>query len=176
MEFTQKPIHPIELIAQQVEGASFASIDTVTDVKLKGGQKNPMQGEIRKVTIGSNVMLFSNKKTSGYDSMVRRRLEQEGKDPNSFELGKRAWGVRREDVPLVDHNGEVYLEVIFLKSGEVHYERNGRPIDKSMIEGLPDDRSEAEQGGLSDSNKVIIRTLKLGSIKRLAINKQVYVF
>jgi hypothetical protein len=157
-----------------VNGANFISIDTETIPKLTGGKKNPMQGAIRKVTIGSNVMVFSNKSGSAYGAMVERRLRQEGKDPASFQLSERAWGTRVEGTPIIEHHGETYIEVIFLKSGKTHYLHGVRPINKAEIEGMPADHGESEQGGLE--NKVIIRTIKADSIKRVVIDGQVHTF
>ncbi len=163
----------IREVFENVNGASFISIDTETTPKLKGGQKNPMQGQIRKVMVGANVMVFTNKKSNGYDNMVKRRLAQEGKDPESFKLSERSWGQRIAGTPFVEHNGELYIEVIFLKPGKVEYKHGVRPIDRNDIIGL-EQKDEAEQGGLED--KVVIRTFKADSIKRVAVDKQVFTF
>ena len=147
-----------------LEGGTFVGMDTVTDVKLTGGKKNAQQGRVTKRMTGAQVMCFTNSKTNAYDAMVRRRLEAEGKDPDSFELGPRAWGQRIVGTPFVEHNGKHYLEVIFLKSGAVQYLLDGQPVDETAIEGLPD-RKEGEQAGLE--NKVVIRTFALDSIVEL---------
>jgi len=144
-------------------GGSFVGIDTRTEVKLTGGRKNPQQGRVTKVMRGATVMVFSNAETNAYDAMVRRRLAEEGKDPDSFELGERAWGTRIPGTPFVEHNGKHYLETIFMRPGAVEYELDGNPIDKSDIQGLPAPRiDEDSQGGLD--NKVVIRTFALDSI------------
>lgn len=155
----------------QVNGSTFISIDTITDVKLTGGKKNPFQGRVTKRTTGSTVMVFQNKTTNAYENMVKRRLEQEGKSQDDFVLGPRMWGTRIENTPFVEHNGQLYLEVIFLKAGKSELLVDGQQYT-GEIEGLPAEREESEQGGLS--NKVIIRTFKVGSIKAITINKQRY--
>lgn len=165
--------HKLEQILANVNGASFIGIDSETIPTLLGGKKNPMQGTIRKVMIGANVMVFQNKNGSAYDAMVQRRLAAEGKDPESFQLGERKWGTRRQGTPFIEHNGELYLEVIFLRPGKSHYLHGVRPIDPSEITGLQQDKQEAEQGGLD--NKVIIRTFKADSIKRIVIDGQAHV-
>ena len=154
-----------------LEGGTFVGMDTVTDVKLTGGKKNAQQGRVTKRMTGAQVMCFTNSKTNAYDAMVRRRLEAEGKDPDSFELGPRAWGQRIVGTPFVEHNGKHYLEVIFLKSGAVQYLLDGQPVDETAIEGLPD-RKEGEQAGLE--NKVVIRTFALDSIVELRAAGQVW--
>ena len=147
-----------------LEGGTFVGLDTETPVKLKGGKKNPQQGRVTKVMKGAQVMSFSNTNGSAYDAMVRRRLEAEGKDADSFELSPRAWGERISGTPFVEHKGEHYLEVIFLKAGEVQYQLDGQSVPESEIEGLPD-KQEGQQGGLE--NKVVIRTFKLENVTAL---------
>lgn len=163
----------IEQLMQSVNGSTFISISTETPVKLKGGKSNPFQGRVTKVVNGSNVMVFQNKNTNGYANMIRRRLEKEGKNPDSFQLSPRQWGVRDKDAPFVRHNGKLYLEVIYLKAGEVEYRLDGVKVNPSTIEGLDlESKSEGEQGGLN--NKVIIRTYDVSNIKSITINKQTY--
>lgn len=163
----------LQQLLANVNGASIISIDTVTTPKLKGGKSNPMQGQVRKVMIGANVMVFTNKRSNGYENMVMRRLAQEGKDPKSFQLGPRAWGQRIEGTPFIEHNGALYLEVIFLKPGKSHYEHGVRKIDRSEVIGLEEASEGGEQGGLE--NKVIIRTFKADSISSITINGERHV-
>ena len=154
-----------------INGASFVGLDTHTDVPLTGGQKNPMQGRVTKRMLGATVMSFQNKNFSAYEAMVHRRLTAEGKDPTKFVLGERAWGVRVPNMPIVEHKGEYYLEVIFMKPGVVSYELDGQPIAAADIIGLKT-AAGGEQGGLED--KVIIRTFKAESITELRIDGKVF--
>lgn len=162
-----------EIMTGKVNGASFIAIDTETVVKLTGGKSNPLQGHVTKVTMRSNVMVFQNKHGSAYDAMVKRRLVQEGKDPESFELSPRKWGVREQGTPFVTHNGNEYLEVIFLKPGQTHYRVDGVPTPKEQIEGLPTRSDEADQAGLE--NKVIIRTFAVESILAITVDKETHI-
>ena len=115
----------------------------------------------------------TNKTINGYEAMVERRLAKEGKDPASFQLGQRQWGKRIEGTPFVEHNGEMYLEVIFLKPGKSYYELNAQQINPEFIEGLPEKKAEGEQGGLD--NKVVIRTFKVSNIAGITINGEHHV-
>jgi hypothetical protein len=161
----------IELM-QQVNGTTFIAIDTVTDVKLTGGKKNPFQGRVTKVMHGANVQVFQNKNSNGYANMVNRRLEAEGSNA-TFELSPRAWGTRIPNSPIVEHKGEFYLEVIFVRAGHSEYCVDGIVTPSDQLEGLPVATvSEGGQGGLE--NKVIIRTFKISSIRRIQINKVEY--
>ncbi len=155
----------------QLSGGTFVGMDTLTKVALPGGKKNPFQGRVMKRMSGAQVMCFTNQNGSAYEAMVKRRLVQEGKDADDFQLSPRAWGHRIDGTPFVEHKGNFYLEVIFLKAGEVEYLVDGQPVDKSEIEGLDDTKSDNEgQGGLA--NKVIIRSFSLDSITALRANGQ----
>jgi hypothetical protein len=159
-----------EIINAHVNGGTFISIDTETPVKLTGGKSNPLQGRVTKRVTGSNVMVFQNKTINAYDAMVKRRLEKEGKDPASFVIGPRQWGEREDGTPFVNHNGKMYLEVIFLSCGNVEYLVDGQPYIGN-IQGLPV-ATEGHQGGLD--NKVIIRTYTVENIKSITINHNTY--
>lgn len=157
---------------KSLAGGTFVGMDTLTSVTLTGGKKNPLQGRVTKRMTGATVMCFSNTNGSAYDAMVRRRLEAEGKDPSTFELGPRAWGERIAGTPFVEHKGAHYLEVIFLHAGKTQYLLDGKEVDETEIEGLPAKR-EGEQGGLE--NKVVIRTFALESIVALRANGKEWV-
>jgi len=161
------------IMTENVNGATFISIDTSTDVKLLGGKKNLLQGRVRKITTGASVMVFQNKTTNAYENMVKRRLEKEGKNPGNFELGPRAWGTRLPNMPFVEHKGEYYLEVIFLSRGKTHYEVDGVITPTNQIEGLNLNNEEGRQGGLDD--KVIVRTFKVSSLTKVNVNHQEFV-
>ena len=153
------------------KGSQFVGLDTVTDVKLKGGMKNPMQNKVTKVTKGSVVMLFTSGK--GFKNMVNRRLKIQAQGElttvelfeaiaaKEFQPGPRQWGKRIDGTPFVEHKGKTYLECIFMKPGETTYFLDGKEIAKKDIIGLPE-KKEGDQGGLKD--KVIIRTFALDSI------------
>lgn len=165
----------LEAAVQSVTGVSFIGMDTLTEVTLRGGKKNPMQGRVTKKMTGANVMAFSNKNVNGYDAMIKRRLVAEGKDPASFELGERRWGMRLPDMPIVTHekDGETkfYLEVIFLSAGTIEYLLDGKAKAKADIEGL-NDAEPGEQGGLD--NKVHIRCFAADSITELRVDHKVF--
>lgn len=160
-------------ILKDVNGASFITIETNTDVKLnktietdEGREANPHHGRVTK-RAAATVMVFQNKTINGYEAMVKRRLVAEGKDPTSFQLGERKWGTRVPNLPIVEHNGQYYLEVIYLKPGASQLLLDGKPVDKSEIQGWPKS-TPADQGGLS--NKVTIRTFKVSNITAITIN------
>lgn len=165
----------LEQLMMDVNGTTFVSIDTVTDVVLPGGKKNPLNGRVQKLVERSSVMVFQNKNSNGYENMINRRLESEGQSAASFEVGPRKWGQRIPETPFVEHNGQMYLEVIFLNPGEVSYLLDGKKTTDPNC--IPPQKETGvgdgwEQGGLI--NKVIIRTYKVESIVGITINKQRY--
>ena len=105
---------------------------------------------------------------------MQRRHDNAGTG-KTFELSPRAWGERVPGTCFVTHKGEDYLEVIFNKVVETSYFRNGQPIAKADIEGLPAPKTEAAQGGLDEEDKVIIRTYKLSSIREIRAFGKEYV-
>jgi len=154
----------IAQIFSAMNGNTIISMDTETVPVLKGGKSNPLQGRVTKVMRGASVMVFQNKNSNGYENMVRRRLEKEGKDVD-FQVGPRAWGTRVEGTPIVEHKGKTYLEVIFLRAGEVEYRLDGKAIDAELVGEQTS--SNGQQAGLD--NKVVIRTFAEDSIKRLKV-------
>ena len=154
----------ISVMLHKLQGNTFVGLTTETNIKLTGGKKNPMQGEVTKRTV-SSVQIFTNQNGSAYAAKVQRGLDNEG-EGSTFKLSPRTWGERVEGTPFVTHKGTDYLEVIFNKViGTPEYFRNGTPIAKDAIEGLPKAKPESKQGGLED--KVIIRTYKFESIKEI---------
>lgn len=161
-------------IVDGIKGTTFSSIDTVSEVKLKGGKKNPFQNRVTKKTIGSQVIL-SNTAESVYANMVKKRLVEEGKDYEKFELKPRTWGAREGDTCIIDHNGVKYLEVIFIRGGKSTYYVDDVETDPAEIEGLEIETkvNEESQGGLED--KIVIRTYKVDSIMAIRHKKETYI-
>lgn len=140
---------------KKVNGATFIRIDTCTEPKLTKRLKdangeyvrgedgkiaqNPHAGNVKKFNIGSNVMVFQNKNGSSYENMTRKRMAESGVNPDDFQLQEHAWANRVPNTPILYKKKDPsskYLEVIFIKSGEVSYKLNGEAIDKKDIIGL----------------------------------------
>lgn len=158
-------------LLSKVNGSTFIGITTETVLPLLGGKKNPMKDRVKKITTNTNVMVFQNKNVNGYAAMVQRRLEQEGKEIH-FQLGPRKWGTRVPDMPIVEHEGRHYLEVIVLRTGQVHYELDGQAIAPADIEGFKDHYEGGEQGGLD--RKVMIKAYAFDSLRSITIDKTTY--
>ena len=173
------------LLTENVNGATFISLDSKTEVKLTKTIPNPHYSindkeepkripnphfeRVTKVTEGLNVMVFQNKTTNSYENMVNRRLTSEGFEPKSFTVGPRTWGSRIPNTCFVEHKGQHYLEVICMKQGTTTYQLNGQPFNREDVLGMSKPK-EGSQGGLSD--KVIIRTYNVDNITQIKVNKQ----
>jgi len=73
----------------------------------------------------------------------------------------------------VEHCGKQYLEVIMMRAGKSTYFLDGVEISKHDIEGLDEPTVNPQaQGGLSEENRVQIRTFALDSIVALRANGQ----
>lgn len=154
MQLTQ-----IQDLVDRINGCTFAGLDCITTIELSGARR------VIKKCFNARVILFTNKKSDGYENMVRRRLEQEGKDPDSFVLGQLAWGKRLPNSPLIMHEGKHYLQVIFLAEPRPEYYLDGQRVRKRDIKGFPKDKLGSGRQGLEDKNKVVVRTYALESIK-----------
>lgn len=93
-------------LLRRIRGCTFAAIDTET---------HPKEGVI-KVLEGTQVILFTNKKSHGYERMLQRRLAQAGL-PADFKVSEMKWGRKLPGSPLIEHKGKYYLQVILLKQG-----------------------------------------------------------
>lgn len=175
----------LEQILADINGAEFASIDTLTVVPLnktiagRGTGANPHFGRVLKRCESMSVMVYTNKKSNAYENMVKRRLLKEGQDPEQFELSARKWGVRIEDTCFIKHTKDGvekhYLEVIFMSGPKrTEYLLDGKPIAKEDIVGLREEAVNPEaQGGLEE--KVILRTYGVESVKRIRTDKKEYI-
>jgi hypothetical protein len=143
---------------ETIQDGQRVRLNFMTVPKLKGGKANPDQGRIQKVTTGAIGILYTSGR--GYFEKVNEGLIAEGKAPD-FEPKPRAWGVRVEGTPLIEHKGKFYLDVVFEHPGETEYFFHDEPIKKEDIEGL-EDKKEGEQGGLEE--KVYVRTISLESL------------
>ena len=163
------PTNIVEMFST-MSGSTIIGLDTETAVPLRGGKKNPMQGRVRKLNSNSIVQVFENKYVSGYANMVRRRLEEEDKNPDDYIPKPRKWGVRVPGTPIIEHMKDgilkYYLDVIFLQPGQSTYFLDGVEIDKKDIIGLePATIRDDAQGGLE--NMVILRDYALCSIANI---------
>lgn len=165
-------INAVTHMLATIKGCTFASLEAHSMPVLKGGKKNPLQGRVIEISEGVRVILFTNKKSNGYENMVRRRLLKEGKDAESFELGKLPWGTRIPETPLIEHNGKYYIQTVLLSPGEKKYYVDHVETPREDIPGLPEDKSHKYQG-LEQEHAVKVRTFSLENIHTLRMMGEV---
>jgi len=148
----------VELLTQ-IEGCTFASLDAIT---------KPTPG-LRKVVTNEQVILFTNKKSSGYENMVKRRLEQAGLDPDTFTVGELPWGSRVPNTPLINCAGSMYLQCIIRKPGKSQYFIGQRELSPEAAKVfLPRDKGSPNQG-LPRDKEVVCRCYALESITAIRL-------
>lgn len=147
---------PLQNLLDKIQGCTFATLDTVTQ---------PSPG-IRKVSKGERVILFTNKHSSGYENMVKRRLEEAGKDPDTFALGDLPWGTRLPNSPLIENKGKYYLQCIRLTEGRAQYFIGNREVREPSHLML---RERRPTQGLPKSDAVEVACYRLDHIERIAV-------
>ena len=157
------------LIAEKIaelEGAVIGYVDMVTTPELLGGKKNPMKGKVQKYAIGAGIVIGA----KNYEKVVNERLVAEGKPP-IFEASELPWGKRVGDSPFIINKDETYIQVRYLSPPQkVIYVYDGKVIPKDEVIGLKPS-SNGKQGGLSEENKIPIRTPKLESFQAIRMGK-----
>jgi hypothetical protein len=145
----------LENLLDKVNGCTFANLDAETE---------PSKG-IRKVTTGTRVILFTNKKSSGYENMVKRRLVEAGKNPDNFVLSDLPWGERVPNTPLIENKGKTYLQCILLSEGQSKYFIGEREVGGQGL-GL---RGRWPNQGLAPDDAVKVACFNLDNIQKITL-------
>lgn len=151
-------------LLEKISGTTFATITTVTNIRVSGGNNTPKYRKLSKL----NVCLGFN-----YANSVNRELSKEGK-LSDFKPNQRFWGERLPGTPLVKYNDKYYLEVKPQKSLiSIFFDEKGNRIKKDNISNLISKYySNAEQQGVSREIKV--RDYSLDSIREIKIGGCTY--
>ena len=159
--------NPFERAMKKIDGRPVVfKMDTRTQVTLRGGKSNPMVGRVQKVTKNALAIAYNNSKGSQYAGLVNDQLRAEGKR-DTFVAQPPRWGQRIDGTPIVEHEGDKYVEVVIASPGVVSYELDGQPIDRSMIVGLPPEPQAPQQGGVD--NHIALKRYGLESVERMRI-------
>ncbi len=148
-------INDVKELLSRINGCTFASLDAET---------MPKPG-LKCITTGESVILFTNKKSSGYENMVKRRLAEAGLNPASFSVDALPWGERIKNTPMIIHNGKTYLQCIVLSEGKNEY-FVGRYLVNPKDWGL---RASHPNQGLPEDTAVKVRTYEVNNITRLSL-------
>lgn len=154
-------------------GVTFVSCSLESPVKMaKGGRAgrpiNEYHGKITKASYLNGAVGFD------YEASVNKQREREGIE-ETFEAKPRAWGTVMEGGKFVEHNGNYYLQlkVENVGKGSVQYFNEGMPIDEEKLaDWLP--KKKEGSGRQEVENEVIIRDIKLSSIKSIKFGGEEY--
>ena len=148
----------VDLMVEMLKGLSGKRVTVSTESVvsgLLGGKKNPMKDKVVKVVTDSIVELTE-----------RGMYEKKRKEKDStFELSNSKWGVRVGDSCILEHKGKYYVEMIYVKVGEVKYLYNGNEIKKEDIIGLKEyKKNESEKEG------IVVRRMKVENVVSIQID------
>ena len=154
-------LETLKVLLNRIHGATFATLDTETWATK--------EKSIRKVSRGERVIIFRTNGGSGYEGMVKRRLEEAGINPDSFKVGPLPWGERVDDLPLISCNGNYYLQCIQTSPGEAFYflGMTDQRIDDPSAFGVK--RRRAYNQMLSPEREVLVNTYRIDGIQRIAM-------
>ena len=169
-----------KLITKGLTGCTFARLKTVTTPKLN--KKNRKTGEPLTIP-ASNIRKISEFSAGlGYDykKSVENRLVKEGKDVSEYEAGE-TWHESYNGSKVIRKHKKTdelyfYVSLNANNKSEVKFVDvvTGNEIPKTDLEDfLPPEHTPSNQG-LSEGNEVIVRTLKLESLKGLSACGETY--
>lgn len=144
---------------RQNKGATIVTIVTRTEPGMRK-TGNPFVGKVVKISRVNGMLGFN------YSNSVNRQLEREG-EVADFVAQPRKWGIRIEGTPLVEHEGNFYVEMKVEKSLGHRFEwtDNGTILDDKAIEDMkafmPIKSSSSSQG---TDKEIILRDYKVASI------------
>lgn len=148
-----------------VKGATFATIITETDARLKK-TGNPF-GPVRKVSRVNVCLGFQ------YEAAVNRQRTREGSEAD-FEAKPRQWGQRLPGSMLVEHKGKLYLETKVERSLDcVYIDATGRELSADEVAPFLPARSESTRQ--ETEREIIVRDYALESIRSLSMKGETYV-
>lgn len=159
-------------------GAFFATIDTITEPKMRKTD-NPYLGVMKHSRVNGQLNWIYENAVNNQRYREAQPIDENG-EIEHFTPEARRWGVRiqREDntyTPLVVHEkkGETffYLEMKVLRSIASKYMLDGKEIDKELIRPF---LYEASEGRQEVENPVILRDYSVSSIQSVTMDGSLY--
>ena len=149
----------VQLIGENVKGATFITIDAETDPRMtKTGNPYKDAGIIKACTMNGSIGF-------DYPKSVNRLADKEGKDARQSK--PRKWGVLTPDRLFVTHKGEFYLQMkVEHASTPVYRDKLGNVVEKAELEAfLPKRKKSSTQADLD--GEVVVRDVKMSNIRRM---------
>lgn len=154
----------LESMLADVRGATFATIITNTDPKLK--KTGNTLGTVRKVSRVNVTLGFQ------YANAVNRQRTREGSEAD-FEASPRQWGKKISPM-MVEHKGKLYLETKVEKSlGYTFQDASGKEIDSKLVEPFLPVRSRSDRQ--ETEKEILVRDYALESIVGITFKGEDYV-
>lgn len=148
-----------------IRGASFATVTTRTDARLKK-TGNPF-GHVEKVSRVNVTIGFQ------YAGSVNRQRVRENETPD-FVAMPRQWGERSKHTPLlIEHKGKLYLEIKVERSlSHAYFAADGRMLTDAEVEPFLPVRGQSRQ---EVAKEILVRDYAIDSIIGIAFQGQEYV-
>ena len=149
-------------ILKTIKGSTFATVYCETDPRMRK-TANPYNGNVLKVSSLNGLL------NAIYERSVNSQRTREGEQAN-FEAKPRKWGVKLDNVPLVEHKGAFYLSIQVKNDLSTTYKLadTGEEIDKATLEPwLPASRSSSGHQGID--KEIIPRDVKISNITAVAM-------
>jgi len=150
-----------------LKGGTYVGLDIETDPKAL--KKDRFTGEPNPYSTITKLGSLSGNLGSDYGRRVQKHLDASGIE-EAVEVQPRAWGTLLPNRMLVEHKGKYYLQIIPDSATKPIYIADGRVVEHAdLIDLLPLDRGETSstQASLGEDAKVIVRDIKIDSIKRI---------
>lgn len=148
-------------LLDSIHGCTFATINSETwSSKL-----------VRCVRKGERAIIFRTKGGSGYGDMVKRRLVEAGLNPDGFIVAPLAWGERVDDLPLIKHKDNHYLQFIRLAEGKARYflGLHGEELSESEIGDFGVRKPYNAKQGLPKERVIEFREYRIDNITKLTM-------
>jgi hypothetical protein len=147
-----------------IKGATFATICTDTDARLKK-TGNPY-GQVRKLSRVNVCLGFQ------YKNAVNRQRLREGSE-GDFEAEPRQWGRRVPGTMFVEHNDKLYLETKVEKSlNHTYFAADGTMLTEEQVAPYLPARSKSSRQ--ETEKEILVRDYALDSIRSLSFGSEVY--
>lgn len=151
----------LEATLRNLKGTVIATVTVYSDARARK-TGNPF-GKIFKRTKINGVLNFK------YVNSVNNQRVREGGTPD-FVPAARAWGVRIEGTPIVEHKGNVYVEMKVERCLSTEYfDDSGSPLsEKHVKDYLPQHSSSAEHQGVE--KEIILRDINIENIEAITVS------
>lgn len=150
-------------VLRGLKTSTFARIISSTEPKVKKGC--PYAG-LKKISSALVNINYS------YGNAVNNRRNKENREAD-FKSAPRIWGNKIPNTPLIENDGEYYLETRFMNAPkETIYVSNGNVVESEKVKPFLYATSSSSRQQVE--NPVIVRNFKISNIVEIQINKVNY--